>query len=122
MPHRGSILLEQLVAMGLMSLMLVGLFSLLTAGALGAQLSSELSLAGGLAAQKLEEIAGSREEPASTLRQPLDPDRYPKHDWQVDVTDVDAALRQVTVTVWWPQRGRERSVSLTTFVRRSEER
>lgn len=122
MSDRGSILLEQLVAMGLMSLMLVGLFSLLTAGALGAQMSSELSLAGGLAAQKLEEIAGSREEPTNVVRQPLDPERFPRHEWQVDVTDVDAALRQVTVTVWWPQRGRERSVSLTTFVRRSEER
>ncbi len=122
MPERGSILLEQLVALGLMSLMLVGLFSLLTAGALGAQMSSELSLAGGLAAQKLEEIAGSREEPTNVLRQPFDSDRFPRYEWQVDVTDVDAALRQVTVTVWWSQRGRERSVSLTTFVRRSEER
>lgn len=122
MPDRGSILLEQLVAMGLMSLMLVGLFSLLTAGALGAQMSSELSLAGGLAAQKLEEIAGSREEPTNVPRQPLDSERFPRYEWQADVTDVDVALRQVTVTVWWQQRGRERSVSLTTFVWRSEER
>ncbi|MGH2375743.1 MAG: type IV pilus modification PilV family protein, partial [bacterium] len=76
-PERGSILIEQLVALSLMSLMLVGLFSLLTAGALAAQMSSEFSLAGSLAAQKLEEISGSREEPTEVLRQPLDPERFP---------------------------------------------
>ncbi|MGQ0549187.1 MAG: hypothetical protein ACT4PY_05930, partial [Armatimonadota bacterium] len=65
---------------------------------------------------------GSRDEPTGALRQPLDPERFPRHEWQVDVANVDAALRQVTVTIWWPQRGRERSVSLTTFVRLPEDR
>ncbi len=122
MLNRGSILIEQLVAIALMSIMLVSVFSLLTAGALAAQMAQEFGLAGGLAAQKLEEITGGREEPTGGLRQPIDPDRYPRHEWQADVTDVDAALRQITVTVWWRQRGRERSVSLTTLVRQHEER
>lgn len=122
MHSRGSVLIEQLVAIGLMSIMLVGIFSLLTVGSLGAQISQEFSLAGGLAAQKLEEITAGREELTQTPRQPLDPTRYPRHQWQVDVEDVDATLRQVTVTVWWPYRGRERTISLTTLVRQQEDR
>lgn len=121
MQDRGSILIEQLVAITLMGLLVVSIFSLLTTGSLGAQIARESSLAGGLAAQKLEEITGSWEEPTPVDRGPLDPRRFPRHEWQVDVTDVDRTLRQVTVTVWWPHRGRQRSVSLTTLVRRQEE-
>ncbi len=118
---RGSVLIEQVLAVALMSLMLVSVFSLLTVGSLAAQSSQESSLAGGLAAQKLEQITGRWEDPAEIPRQALGP-QYPLHQWQVDVEDVDAALRAVTVTVSWPHRGRERSVSITTLVRRQEER
>lgn len=118
---RGSILVEQVIALALMSIMLVSIFSLLTAGSLAAQVSQEFSLASGLAAQKLEQIMGSREDPTEVERQPLDPERYPKHYWQVDVSEVDATLHQVTVTVWWPFRGRERATSLTTLVRSRDE-
>lgn len=122
MHARGSVLIEQLLAISLMSLLLVSVFSLLTVGSFAAQMAQEFSLAGGLAAQKLEEITGGREGPAPVAREPLDSARFPRHQWQADITEVGPALRQVTVTVWWPHRGRERSVSLTTLVRQQEER
>ncbi|MGQ0571579.1 MAG: hypothetical protein ACT4P5_18920 [Armatimonadota bacterium] len=119
---RGSVLIEQLLATALLGLLVVSLFSLLTTGSLAARMAQELALAGDLAAHKLEEITGSWEEAVEVARRPLDPERFPKYEWQVAVAEVDSGLQQVTVTVWWPRRGRERSVNLTTLVRRSEER
>lgn len=115
-------LLDQIVAIALLGVLVASIFSVLTAGSLAAQMAREFSLAGGLAAKKLEEITAACEEPAGVSRQALDPQRFPRYEWQVDVAEVTPPLCQVTVTVWWPQRGRERSVSLTTLVRRQEER
>ncbi len=121
MNDRGSVLVEQLIALALLSLLVMSIFSLLTTGTLAAHLARESSLAGGLAAQKLEEILASTEELVDVPRQPLDPQRLPRYEWQVTVTDTDPALRQVTVTVWWPLRNAERSVSFTTLIRRPDE-
>ena len=122
MNEHGSILLEQILAVMLLSVFVVGLFSLLTVGSLGAQMAQEFSLAGALAAQKLEEIAARCEEPTEVARKPLDPARFPRYEWQVNVGEATQGLRQVTVTVWWPQRRHERGVSLTTLVRCPEDR
>ncbi len=121
MHDRGTVLVEQLIALALLSLLVVSIFSLLTTGTLAAHLARESGLAGGFAAQKLEEILASPEEPADVSRQPLDPQRFPRYDWQVTVTDADPGLRQVTVTVWWPLRTTERSISLTTLIGRQDE-
>ncbi len=121
MNDRGGILIDQVVALALLGLLVVSIFSLLTTGTLAAHLARESSLAGGLAAQKLEAILASAETPSDAPRQPLDPQRFPRYEWQVAVTDVDPSLRQVTVTVWWPLRNTTRSVSLTTLVRRRED-
>ena len=122
MKHRGSVLIEQILAIALLSVVVVSLFSLLATGSMAGQLAQELSLAGALAAQKLEETLASREEPTEVPRQLLDPRRFPGYEWQVTVTEVAPALQQVTVTVWWLRRGYQRSVSLTTLVRWQEDR
>ena len=119
---RGSVLVEQVVAIALLGLLLVGVFSLLATGSLAARLARELSTAGNLAAEKLEDVIQNPGAPAVVSREPVDRERFPRYEWGVGVTEVAPALRQVTVTVWWPQRGRERSVSLTTLVRQQEER
>ena len=118
MRERGSILIDQLVALALLGLLLVGVFSLLTVGNLAAQLVRRSALAVGLAAQKMEEVLAAPGEPVEVPRQALDPQRHPSYDWGASVTDVDPALRQVSVTVWWPVRTTVRSVTLTTLVRR----
>src|SRR3990172_5454068 len=84
---RGGVLLEQLVAITLLGLLVASIFSLLTTGTLAAHLARESSLAGGLASQKLEEILASSSEPVDVPRQPLDPQRFPRYEWQVSLTD-----------------------------------
>jgi hypothetical protein len=118
--QRGSILIDQLVALALLGLLLVGVFSLLTTGNLAAQLVRQSGLAGGLAAQKLEEILDNPEEPQAVPRQAVDPVRFPRLEWEASVTDVDGLFRQVSVTVWWPLRTTRRSVTLTSLVRRRD--
>lgn len=124
MRDRGGVLIEQILALTLLSVLVVSLFSLLTVGSFAAQIAQQRSLAAGLAAQKLEEIIGSSRDPLPVLRRPVDPGRFPTYHWQVDVAEAGPALREVTVTVWYPVRSREHSVSLTTLVRggRTDER
>ncbi len=119
---RGSLLLEHLVAMVLLSLLVVSVFSMLSTGSRAAQMAKETRLAGSLAAQKLEELTAGCDDTTDVSRQPLDPVRFPEYQWQADVTQVAPSLRQVTVTVSWPTRGQEHKVSLTTIVRHQDDR
>jgi type II secretory pathway pseudopilin PulG len=119
---RGSLLIEHLVAMALLSLLVVSVFSMLSTGSWAAHRAKETRLAGTLAAQKLEELTARCDDTTDVSRQPLDPVRFPGYQWLADVTQVAPSLRQVTVTVSWPARGQERSVSLTTLVRHQDDR
>lgn len=118
---RGSVLLEQLLAISVLGILVVSVFSVLTTGSLAAQMAQKLSLASGLAAEKLEEISARCEGSAEASRRPFDPKRFPGYQWKAAIAEVAPGLCQTTVTVWWPERGRERSVSLTTLVRRQED-
>lgn len=120
MDQRGSILIDQLVALALLGLLLVSVFSLLSTGTLAARLVRQSAQAGALAAQRLEETLSTPAGATETARQPLDPQRFPGYEWAIAVTDVDAAVQQVSVTVWWPVRATTRSVTLTTLVRRPD--
>ena len=117
-------LIEHLVAMALLGLLVVSVFSLLSTGSLAAQMAKEARLAGSLAAQKLEELTAGCDDTASVSPQPLalDSGRFSEYQWQADVTQVAPNLRQMTVTVRWVARGQERRVSLTTLVRHSDDR
>lgn len=96
---------------------MVSLFGLLATGAMAAQMAHDLGLAGTLAAQKLEETVAACAPPAPVSRRPVDAVRFPGREWTAAVRAVAPGLWEVTVTVWWPQRGRERQVSLSTLVR-----
>ena len=119
---RGSLLLEHVVAMVLLSLLVVSVFSMLSTGSRAAQMAKETRLAGSLAAQKLEELTARTDDTTDISPQPLDPARFSGYQWQADVTQVAPSLRQVTVTVSWRARGQERKVSLTTIVRHQDDR
>ncbi len=121
MSDQGSALVEQLLAISLLGVLVVSVFSVLTTGSLAAQMAQKVSLAGGLAAQKLEEISGRCEGSSVVPRQQLDTGRFPGYEWQAIVAEVAPGLCQATVTVSWPERSRQRSVSLTTLMRRQEE-
>lgn len=119
--NRGSVLLEHLVAVSLLGVLAVSIFALLGTGSLAAQLSRKLSVAGELAAGKIEQFTERCEGPAEVAREPLDPERFPGYQWQSVTEEVSPGLCQVTVTVWWPLRGQQRSFQLTTLIRRQEE-
>ena len=120
--HRGSLLIEHLVAMALLGLLVVSVFSLLSTGSRAAQMAKEARIAGSLAAQKLEELTARCDRTTDVSPQPLDPARFSGYQWQADVTEVAPNLRQMTVTVKWVARGQERKVRLTTLVRHSDDR
>ncbi len=120
-PHRGSVLLENLVAMALLGLLFVSVLGLLATGSLAAQMAKELSLSEQLAAQKLEEVTAECLRLRGVDRRALDPVWFPGYEWRADVATVAPALHQVTVTVWWWRHGQERRVSVTTLVRRRDE-
>ncbi len=122
MHDRGSILIDQLMAIALLGIMVAGTLGLFGVAALATRMAREHTLAGELAAEKLEEITGCCEEPAQVSQGSFGAARFPGYEWRVDVNEVAPALQQVTVIVSWSRLGKTRSVSLTTLVRRMVER
>lgn len=118
---RGSVLLEQILAIMLLSLVVVGVFSLLTTGSLAVRMAQEQTVAADLASEKLEDILGSGTEPVAVPREPLGLAGVPRYEWQADIEEVSPALHRISVTVWWSRGHNERSVSLTTLVRQRDE-
>lgn len=117
----GSILLEHLLALALLSVLVISTLSLLMVGSTAAQMAQRASLGGELAAEKLEELSESCEAPTEVTRQPVDPGRFPGYHWQAATSEVASGLCQITVTVSWGPRGRERATTLTTLTRRQDD-
>lgn len=117
---RGSALLEQLLALSLLGLLIAAVFGVLATGSLTATIARNFSLAGGLAAGKLEEVS-ARCEPAELPLEPVDRNRFPRYQWQATVTEIAPGLCNATVTVWWPERGRQRRLTLMTLIRREDQ-
>jgi type II secretory pathway pseudopilin PulG len=116
------VLLEQILAIMLLSLVVVGVFSLLATGSLAVRMAQEQTVAASLASEKLEGILDSGTEPVAVPREPLGFAGVPRYEWQADIIEeVSPALRRISVTVWWSRGHNERSVSLTTLVRRRDE-
>ena len=118
MNQRGAMLMEHLVAVAILGLVVVATFNLLAVGALAGALAQRQAEATNLAQRLVEEVKGAGYEAAtSRARQPVDSDRLPGYEWQADVAERGPALKEVRTTVYWTTRGRERSVSLMTYVR-----
>lgn len=116
--QRGALLLEQLIAIAILAMVVMSVFNLLVVGSLAGALAQDQSLATHLAQRRLEEIKAAGCDAAASLpRQPVDASQFRGYEWQVDVVDLAPQLKQVAATVYWRARGRERSVSLVTFVR-----
>lgn len=117
--QRGAILLEYLIATLVLAIVVTGVFGLLSVGYLSAAMAQDFSLATNLAQRRLEEIkAAGCEAAASIPRQPVDASRFRGYEWEVEAIAVAPQLKEVRATVYWKARGRERSVSLVTVVRK----
>ncbi len=116
--QRGAVLMEHLVAVAILGLVVVATFSLLAVGTLAGALAQDQSQATYLAQRLLEQVkAGGYEAATSLPQQPIDPARFPGYEWQVDVVERQPQLKEVTATVYWMARRRERSVRLVTNLR-----
>lgn len=116
--ERGAVLMEHLVAMAILGLVAVATFNLLAVGMLAGVLARNQSRAAQLAERLLEEQKAAGYEAVATLpRQPIDAARLPGYEWQVGVVEREPQLKEVTATVFWMARGRERHVSFVTNLR-----
>ncbi len=119
MNNKGSTLIETLVAVALLSIISVSMFSLFSTGWAAAKLAGGVEGATLLAQQRLEQIkaSASTDAPLTQGREPIDPLNFPGYSWDVIAEEQAPGLHQVTVSVYWNLLGRERRVSLGTYVR-----
>lgn len=110
----GLTLVEVVVALALLAMTAAALFGLYTTGLLAGGMGKRMAGAVALAQQRLEASRSpcvlSDDGPAA-----IDP-AFPDYRWERRVTEVLPGLREVTATVYWQERGQERSVTLTTLV------
>ncbi len=115
----GFTLIESLVAVTLLSVLAVTMFSLYSTGLAAAKLVQGLDEAALLAQQRLEQVkatAGCNCGPLGHVREPVDPVHFPGYVWEVDASEQAPGLQLVTVHVYWKHLGRERQVSLVTYI------
>ncbi len=115
----GVTLIESLVAVTLLSVLAVTMFSLYSTGLAAAKLVQGLDEAALLAQQRLEQIkatAGCNCGALGQVREPVDPVHFPGYAWEVDTLEQAPGLQLVTVHVYWRHLGRERQVSLVTYI------
>ncbi len=119
MNNKGSTLIETLVAVALLSIISVSMFSLFATGWAAAKLAGGVEGATLLAQQRLEQIkaSASTDAPLTQDRELIDPLNFPGYSWDVVAEEQAPGLHQVTVSVYWNHLGRERRVSLGTYVR-----
>ena len=115
----GFTLIESLVAVTLLSVLAVTMFSLYSTGLAAAKLVEGLDEAALLAQQRLEQIkatAGCNCGSLGQVRELVDPVHFPGYMWAVDAIEQAPGLQLVTVHVYWSHLGRERQVSLVTYI------
>ncbi len=110
----GLTLIEVLVAMAILSISAAAIFGLYSTGFLAGGMARRMSGAVALAQQRIESsrspcVIGD-EGPEAT-----DP-AFPGYRWQTQTTEVQPGLHEVTSTVTWQERGKDRSLTLTTLV------
>jgi Tfp pilus assembly protein PilV len=113
--QRGALLIEHLIALGILAVAVASVSTLLSVGYLAENLAQDQSTATNLAQRKMEELRARGFEAATSLaRQPIDPSAFEGYDWQVEVAEVAPQFKEITATVYWNSHGRERSVTLVT--------
>ncbi len=115
----GVTLIESLVAVTLLSVLAVTMFSLYSTGLAAAKLVQGLDEAALLAQQRLEQVkatSGCNCGPLGHVREPVDAVLFPGYVWEVDALEQAPGLQLVTVHVYWRHLGRERQVSLATYI------
>ncbi len=116
--QRGATLIEHVVAVVILAIGVASVLNLLVVGYLSSAMARDMSVGTGLAQRLLEEArAAGWDAAVPRPRQPVQSSAS-GYEWQLDVLERAAGLKEVTASVYWRTRGRERSVSLVTLVRR----
>jgi len=118
--HSGLTLIELIVVLGLLAILATGLFGFYVSGILASQHAQRLAAATGQAQARLEEL---RSNPVVLQGGEVPPETDSVggrgYREKTEITPISADLSQVTVTIFWTWRGRERQTSLTTLLRTS---
>jgi len=96
--QNGALLIEQIIALGLIGLALTALLLGLSAGVVTGNRGEQLETAGQIASSALERIKAGPYL-TSTLTYPLDPNPRPGYTLSNQVTTLRPHLQQITVTV-----------------------
>jgi Tfp pilus assembly protein PilV len=116
--ERGSLLLECLVAVMVLGVTVTMLLNLIAVGYLAQALARDQQTATALAQQRLEEVLDAGPQAARPQpRRSVDDMLHRRFEWEVDVVERPAKLKEVTAIVYWKNRGHERSVRLATYLR-----
>lgn len=116
---RGVTLIELMVTLSLLAVVGTGVFGLYTTATLASRHAQDVAVATGLAQARMEQVKTNPSAFTATGdSQVTHPTDVPGYRWATEATTAVApGLNQVTVTVFWVQRGRQRHVTLTTLVR-----
>ena len=113
-PARAFTLVEVLATMALMAIVLPvvteGMGLCLNTGLIARRQSQASSLAQG----KLAELLAAKQLQDTNLQGDFGAD-WPEYRWQATVSNYEATVRQISVTVRWTHRQRERSLTLTSL-------
>jgi len=114
--ERGTMLIELLTAMVLLSIVTTGIFSFYTVGMFAGQNSDDLAFAEGLAQSQMEKLEANPRAQISRGEVPgPDPARIP-YEWTAEIMPVGIDLNQAIVTVAWVHAGSPNQTTLTSLL------
>ncbi len=126
MRDKGFSLLELIIAVAVLAIGLVGILQIFPVGLRASQRAGMMTKAAFLAQNKIEEVKISGFDAIAEL-----PPKIPlsgsegDFEWEIAIDEVDLEglesdddMRQITVTVRWPERNRVRSKDFVTYVTR----
>lgn len=124
--ERGFSLLELIIAVAVLAIGLVGILQIFPVGLRASRRSGMITKAAFLAQNKIEEVKITGFDAIQEL-----PPKIPlsgsegDFEWEIAIDEVDLEgldstddIRQITVTVSWPERNRTRSKDFLTYVTR----
>ncbi len=117
--RHGFTFIEVLATLTLLSIVLPSIMSGISLSMKTSILAKQQSQAASLAHGKLMELATDSQWQHAALSGDFGQD-WPEYRWSASVSDWDAALQQVQMTVTWQFRNQQRSVVLTTLMSSSE--
>lgn len=118
--RRGMSLLEALATLVLVAVLVPAAMQAVTISLRAAQQARQDQEASLLAESRLNEVLAARDATEFTGSGSFAPE-FPEYRWELQSAPGDFGMTEVSITVTWQQRGRDRSLTLNTYVYLPEE-